>query len=420
MDFHTQHLIVTGDARRMKLLADNSVHLIITSPPYWQLKDYGHESQIGFHDSFEAYINNLNMAWQECVRVLHPGCRLCINIGDQFARAILYGRYKLISIQSEIIRFCETMGCDYMGTIIWQKCTTVNTTGGATIMGSFPYPRNGIVKIDYEYILLFKKPGRPPTVSAEAREQSQLTTKEWNRYFYGHWNFSGEKQDRHLAAFPEELPRRLIRMFSFVGETVFDPFAGSGTTSLAAKHTGRNSIAYELNADFLPIIRKRLAADSSSLFEQSRCEFRTQAPLTDAEVSLNRLPYLFRDPHKLDKQIDPRKLRFGSKIEAGSETGRTYRLAAVLAPNVVRLDTGIEVELAGLRPRAGNEREAMELLHRLVEGREVTLRFPMRSAVRGKRVRAYIYQGAADLNSELLASGLYIRKPTAARLQPVR
>ena len=125
----------------MNLLADRSVHLVVTSPPYWQLKDYGTENQIGFHESYESYINNLNLVWSECERVLHPGCRLCINIGDQFARSVYYGRYKVIPIRTEIIKFCETIGFDYMGAVIWQKVTTTNTTGGASIMGSFPYPR---------------------------------------------------------------------------------------------------------------------------------------------------------------------------------------------------------------------------------------------------------------------------------------
>ena len=108
-------------------MPDKSVHLIITSPPYWQLKDYGNDGQIGFHDSYESYINNLNMVWAECNRVLHDGCRLCINIGDQFARSVYYGRYKVIPIRTEIIRFCEALGMDYMGAVIWQKQTTMNT-----------------------------------------------------------------------------------------------------------------------------------------------------------------------------------------------------------------------------------------------------------------------------------------------------
>ncbi|MBP7796141.1 MAG: MjaI family restriction endonuclease [Elusimicrobiales bacterium] len=119
----------------MAKLKDKSVHLIVTSPPYWQLKDYGSLNQIGFNDSYEDYINNLNLVWKECFRVLNDGCRLCINIGDQFARSVYYGRYKVIPIRTEIIKFCETQGFDYMGAIIWQKATTMNTTGGATIYG---------------------------------------------------------------------------------------------------------------------------------------------------------------------------------------------------------------------------------------------------------------------------------------------
>lgn len=214
----TNHLIINGDSRKMPELKDESIHLIITSPPYWQLKDYGSENQLGFNESYESYINNLNLVWNESYRVLHKGCRLCVNIGDQFARAVYYGRYKVIPIRTEIIKFCESKGFDYMGAIIWQKVTTSNTTGGATIMGSFPYPRNGILKIDYEFILLFKKPGNPPKPNKEFKKLSAMTKDEWNTYFQGHWNFSGVRQDNHLAMFPEELPKRLIKMFSFVGD----------------------------------------------------------------------------------------------------------------------------------------------------------------------------------------------------------
>jgi len=262
--------IILGDSRNMSEIKDESVHLIVTSPPYWQLKDYGNGSQIGFNDSYEDYINNLNLVWKECYRVLHNGCRLCINIGDQFARSVYYGRYKIIPIREEIIRFCETIGFDYMGAIIWQKVTTCNTTGGATIMGSFPYPRNGIIKLDYEFILIFKKLGDPPKVSREIKEKSKLTTEEWNEYFYGHWNFPGERQDKHLAMFPEELPKRLIKMFSFVGDTVLDPFLGSGTTCLAAKNLNRNSIGYEINKDFLSAIKEKIKGDISVIAQEKK------------------------------------------------------------------------------------------------------------------------------------------------------
>ncbi|MBI5970349.1 MAG: site-specific DNA-methyltransferase, partial [Deltaproteobacteria bacterium] len=300
----TQHKIIIGDSRAMKELQGESVHLVVTSPPYWQLKDYGNAGQIGFNDTYEDYINNLNLVWNECARVLHKGCRLCINIGDQFARSVYYGRYKIIPIRTEIIKFCESNGFDYMGAVIWQKVTTCNTTGGATIMGSFPYPRNGILKIDYEFILIFKKYGTSPKVHADVKRSSRLTTEEWNQCFSGHWNFSGERQDKHLAMFPEELPRRLIKMFSFVGDTVLDPFLGSGTTTLASKNLGRNSAGYEINNDFLPIIKEKLGFAQDGIFQNAVFEI-SMPPQTSQDFGeeVKRLPYIFKDPIMFDKKI---------------------------------------------------------------------------------------------------------------------
>jgi len=278
----------------MAEVGKESVHLIVTSPPYWQIKDYGDSNQIGFNDTYEDYINNLNKVWSECYRVLYPGCRLCVNIGDQFARAVTYGRYKIIPIREEIIRFCESIGFDYMGAIIWQKKTTMNTTGGASVMGSFPYPRNGLIEIDYEFILLFKKLGQSPNrVSEEIKEESKLSNEEWRKYFTGHWNFAGCKQDKHIAMFPEELPRRLIRMFSFVGETVLDPFLGSGTTSKVAKELKRNSIGYEINKDFLPIIEEKIGKSKLSLFNQK---------------DIIKVVYISEDENNHSKQVEKYKV----------------------------------------------------------------------------------------------------------------
>ncbi|HPN37880.1 MAG TPA: site-specific DNA-methyltransferase [Melioribacteraceae bacterium] len=318
---NTRHLIINGDSRLMHEIDDKSVHLIVTSPPYWQLKDYGSDNQIGFNDNYENYINNLNLVWNECYRVLHDGCRLCINIGDQFARALYYGRYKVIPIRTEIIKFCEEIGFDYMGAIIWQKVTTMNTTGGASIMGSFPYPRNGILKLDYEFILIFKKPGDSPKVSKEIKEASIIDKDEWNKYFQGHWNFSGEKQTNHIAMFPEELPRRLIKMFTYVGETVLDPFLGSGTTSLAALKLGRNSIGYEINSDFIEIIKQKLCPNEENIFEKHSIAIKQQTLKNfNPDKKIKELKYIFKDPHSFNKKIDPRKITFGNKI-TGSEKG---------------------------------------------------------------------------------------------------
>jgi len=157
----------------MTELADESVGLVVTSPPYWHIKDYGISGQIGYNQTLHQYFKDLYRVWEECFRVLKPGRRLCINIGDQFARSILYGRYKVIPLHAEVISQCERIGFDYMGAIIWQKKTTMNTTGGATVMGSYPYPPNGMIEIDYEFILIFKKPGRSENVPKEAKRSTR-------------------------------------------------------------------------------------------------------------------------------------------------------------------------------------------------------------------------------------------------------
>lgn len=143
-------------------------------------------------------------------------------------------------------------------------------------MGSFPYPRNGIIKLDYEFILIFKKYGKAPSVNKDVKEASRLSNEEWNRYFFGRWNFPGERQSGHLDVFPEELPKRLIKMFGFVGDTVLDPFLGSGTTSLAAMKLGRYSIGYEINEGYLDVIREKLGLEENALFMEHEVQIHKQ------------------------------------------------------------------------------------------------------------------------------------------------
>ena len=307
----THHILINGDSRSMSQVQDESVGLVVTSPPYWQLKDYGSERQIGFNQSFEDYINHLNLVWTECYRILQPGRRLCINIGDQFARSAYYGRYKVVAIHSEIIRFCETIGFDFLGSIIWQKETNMHTSGGAKVMGSYPYPVNGYVKIDFEHILLFKKQGKGPTPSKEQRELSKLSDEDWNTYFKSHWCFGGARQNRHIAVFPEELPNRLIKMFSFVGDLVCDPFMGSGTTALAAMKLNRYSIGYEVNERFRLFYNEKVVSNGKDF--DATFAFQNDNKQIDITESLNRLPYLFKDPHCLNESVIPSDSSFGEK-----------------------------------------------------------------------------------------------------------
>lgn len=252
-----------GDARTEAAHATDPVHLVITSPPYWSIKDYGTEGQVGLGSSYEQYLTDLAQVWERCYNRLLPGCRMCINVGDQFLRAKDHGRYRVLPIRSDIIAQMMTLGADYMGAIIWQKMTNTNTSGGGTLMGSYPHPRNGILKIDYEFILVFKKPGKAPRGTENQKAMSAMSIDEWSQNFTAHWSIPGERQRGHHAMFPRELPRRLIRMFSFPGERVLDPFSGSGTTVAVAIEQQRVGEGIELNEDFRSAIEDRLgtAAD---------------------------------------------------------------------------------------------------------------------------------------------------------------
>jgi site-specific DNA-methyltransferase (adenine-specific) len=406
MNRKTKHKIVIGDSRHMGGVPDKSVQLIITSPPYWQLKDYGAENQIGYNDSYEEYINNLNLVWKESYRVLDNGCRLCVNIGDQFARSVYYGRYKVIPIRTEIIKFCESIGFDYMGAIIWQKKTTSNTTGGASLMGSFPTPRNGILSIDYEFILIFKKLGTPKRPSKEIKELSKMTKEEWKTYFSGHWNFGGAKQDGHIAVFPEELPRRLIKMFAFVGDTVLDPFLGSGTTSLAAKNLGRNSIGYEINDAFLPFIERKLDIGNDI---NNEYQFLKEKPTINFDEEIKKLPYIFEDFHKFDKKTDPKKLQFGSKIDMNGSDKREeyYSVKEIISPELLKLNNDLIVRLIGIKEKKEINGQATDFLRLKTKGQKVFLKFDEIKHDKENNLMAYVYlKNKTFLNAHLIKNNL--------------
>lgn len=402
MEINTRHTLINGDSRNLSLMPDKSVHLIITSPPYWQLKDYGDDRQIGFNDSYENYINNLNMVWSECYRVLHDGCRLCINIGDQFARSVYYGRYKVIPIRTEIIRFCESIGMDYMGAVIWQKQTTMNTTGGGAVMGSFPHPRNGILKIDYEFILIFKKQGKAPIPTPEQKQLSEMTKEEWNTYFASHWNFGGAKQDGHIAVFPEELPHRLIKMFSFARETVFDPFMGSGTTALAARNLHRNSIGYEINSDYKKYYEEKVS--SSLSFETTEYIYKKDISSFDVNDKLKTLPYLFSDPHRMENKINIKQLQFGSRIDKDKKEREEYfSVKEIITPNVIKLNTGLTIKLIGVEVDDKMAEQAIAYIEEKTKGHKVYMRFDETKYDKQNNLMCYLYlENKTFINAHLI------------------
>lgn len=252
------HKLLIGDVRgRIKELADESVQLVVTSPPYFSIKDYGHPDQIGLGGSYLDYLRDLELVWMECVRALEPGCKIAINIGDQFLRATKDTPYQVLPIHSDTIQ-CLGQETIHLGSIIWRKITTTKTSGGGSWMGSIYYPRDGYVTFEHEYILLFKKPGKAQRPNPESKELSRLTKEQRSEWFRGIWNIPPVRQEGHVAMFPVELPERLIRMFTFHGETVLDPFVGSGTTMEAAEKSGRHSIGIDLIPESEDLCRKRV------------------------------------------------------------------------------------------------------------------------------------------------------------------
>ena len=264
----SEHRVIFGDSRKMPEIRNSSVHLVVTSPPYWCIKDYSHPGQIGYDQSYEEYLDDLRKVISECHRVLHAGCRAAINIGDQYLRASEHGRYRVQAIPADIIRMGRGVGFDFMGNIIWEKISTTKTTGGGQWMGSVYFPRDGHITYEHEYIILLRKKGQWPKPTKQQREKSKLTKRQRSEWFRGIWKIAPERQDKHVAMFPVEVPRRLIRMYSFYGETVLDPFLGSGTTCLAADLEGRNSIGYEINEAFRTAIEGRVRISTPSLLEQ--------------------------------------------------------------------------------------------------------------------------------------------------------
>jgi DNA modification methylase len=390
-------LVYIADSRVMAEVVDESVHLVVTSPPYWHIKDYGVPNQIGYGQSLHEYLYDLSCVWKECWRVLKPGRRLCINVGDQFARATVYGQYKVIPLHAEIIAQCETIGFDYLGAIIWQKKTTMRPSGGAVVMGSFPYPPNGIVELDYEHILLFRKPGKLEPLNPEAREASALSRDEWKTYFSGHWHFAGERQSLHEAMFPIELPRRLIRMFSLVGETVLDPFVGSGTTLKIALELGRSAVGYEIQPNYIPLIREKLGVDSLIAPDvQIRTRTTALPPVEPPEGYQPRIKNARPQTESRSLQVKPEETH---KIVALRNDGAH-------AP-VLLTDSGLTVSLLGIVVPPHLQGQAWDYLNRYVVGKRVLLRFdPLRGASETP-TPAYLYlTNRLFVNRKMIEMGL--------------
>ena len=260
----TRHIVVTGDSRRMDQVPDESVHLVVTSPPYWNLKDYGNDEAIGQSSStYEEYLDSICEVFKECIKKLVPDGKLIVNIMPILlpGKTSKFKRRVTKSVLTELEEFMDSLGNMYFHSLfIWDKRKAVRFSS----WGSYPYPPNLLSTYPYEWIIVFSKMGQRRGVDKEIKEASKISHEEFTDWVQNSiWDFqpASARQEDHPAPFPEELPRRCIRLYSFVGDTVLDPFAGSGTTLKVARELGRNSIGYEINPNYTAIIREKIGVD---------------------------------------------------------------------------------------------------------------------------------------------------------------
>ncbi len=273
----TLHRVSHGDARRMEGLGDETVHLVVTSPPYFNLVKYdsvNDPDQLGNWRDYTEFLNELDKVWKRCFDLLVAGGRICVVVGDVCLSRREAGRHYVIPLHADISIRCRKMGYDYLTPIIWSKIANATTeVGGANRFLGKPYEPNGIIKNDIEYILLFRKPGGYRKPSPTQRALSILEPAEHQNWYRSIWtDLPGESRRRgHPAPFPEELAYRLISLFSFVGDTVLDPFWGTGSTTAAAIRAVRSSLGFEIEPSYLRMGRDRLAQVDAVV--PSRIEF---------------------------------------------------------------------------------------------------------------------------------------------------
>lgn len=259
-----------GDARDLGWIPDGSVHLVVTSPPYWTLKEYNkHPGQLGHVEDYERFQDELDRVWRHCFRALVEGGRLICVVGDVcLARRRNNGRHMVVPLHADISVRCRKIGFDYLTPILWHKIANASyeVENGSAFLGK-PYEPNAIVKNDVEYILMLRKPGAYRKPTEGQREQSRIGKEDHARWFRSFWtDVTGAPTKNHPAPFPVELASRLVRMFSFVGDTVLDPFVGTGTTVIAAVSHGRNAIGVEIDPTYLGHAQRRIETELTTLF----------------------------------------------------------------------------------------------------------------------------------------------------------
>lgn len=264
----TNHRVYRRDARFVDDLQDESVHLVLTSPPYWTLKRYNEsKGQLGGITDYEEFLDELDRIWKHCYRLLVEGGRMIIVVGDVCLSRKQHGRHTVVPLHAAIQERCRRIGFDNLAPIIWHKIANARfeVENGSSFLGK-PYEPNAIIKNDIEYVLMQRKPGGYRNPTPAMRVLSVISEENHRAWFQQIWRLPGASTRNHPAPFPLELATRLIRMFSFVEDTILDPFMGTGTSNVAAAQWGRHSIGIEVDKKYFDLALRRLEAESRQLF----------------------------------------------------------------------------------------------------------------------------------------------------------
>ena len=263
-----ENKIYIGDSYKiLSKLPDNFFQLMVTSPPYWNVRDYGHKDQIGYYDSLDEYLFKLKKVWKEVVRTLLPDGKIAIDIANTYYNKDSEKRKTTANLSMLLWQQLDDIrDLHFMGTIYWQKTTSRD---GSVLFGSYPYPSNFMISNAVEPIHIFRKKGTRK-VGKEVKEKSKVSKEEFREFRDAIWNNINGVEDKHVAAYPVELPKRLIKMFSFWNDWILDPFLGSGSTMKAANDLERNCVGIELNADFLDIIKNKVKFNQGDIFSEKK------------------------------------------------------------------------------------------------------------------------------------------------------
>jgi site-specific DNA-methyltransferase (adenine-specific) len=271
----TTHRLINADARELSFICDESVHLVITSPPYWNLKKYNdNPRQMGHIQDYEAFLSELNKVWEHVFRILVAGGRLVCVVGDVCVARRRFGRHLVYPLHADICVMCRKIGFDNLNPIIWHKISNASyeVSNGSKFLGK-PYEPNAIIKNDMEYILMQRKPGGYRKPTDQQRLRSKIDKEAFKKWFQQIWNIPGAIQKKHPAPFPIEVATRLVRMFSFCGDTILDPFCGTGTTMVAALRHQRNSIGVEIDPEYCRLAASYLKTENMNLFHSAKLVF---------------------------------------------------------------------------------------------------------------------------------------------------